>query len=74
MTFLDRLRGVKTLEPEEARRWMEDRSEGSYVLLDVRQPREYVEAGHLPGAVLIPLPELPDRLAELDPAAPVLAY
>jgi rhodanese-related sulfurtransferase len=74
MTFLDRLRGVKTLEPEEARRWMEDRPEGSYVLLDVRQPREYEEAGHLPGALLIPLPELPDRLAELDPAAPVLAY
>ncbi len=74
MKFLDRLRGVRTLDPEQAREWMAARAEGSYTLLDVRQPREYEEAGHLPGALLIPLPELPDRLGELDPALPVLAY
>ncbi len=33
-------------------------------LLDVRQPVEY-QAGHIPGANLIPLPELPGRLEEL---------
>lgn len=33
-------------------------------LIDVRQPDEYEEA-HVPGAVLIPLGEVPDRLAEL---------
>jgi glyoxylase-like metal-dependent hydrolase (beta-lactamase superfamily II)/rhodanese-related sulfurtransferase len=37
-------------------------------LLDVRQPDEYVgPLGHLPGAVLIPLPELARRLQELEP-------
>ena len=36
---------------------------GAYVL-DVRQPDEY-EAGHVPGAVLIPLGELGDRQGEL---------
>ncbi|GAX91144.1 rhodanese-like domain-containing protein [Effusibacillus lacus] len=35
------------------------------VLLDVRQPEEY-EAGHIPGAVLIPLGELESRIDELD--------
>lgn len=33
-------------------------------LLDVRQPDEYA-AGHINGAVLIPLGELPQRLGEL---------
>ncbi|MCX6525243.1 MAG: rhodanese-like domain-containing protein, partial [Actinobacteria bacterium] len=34
------------------------------VLIDVRMPDEYQEA-HVPGAILIPLPELPERLGEL---------
>lgn len=42
-------------------------------ILDVRQPREY-EAGHLPGAKLIPLPQLTDRLSELDPEKTVFVY
>jgi rhodanese-related sulfurtransferase len=33
-------------------------------IVDVRQPDEYDEA-HVPGAVLIPLGEVPDRAAEL---------
>ena len=40
-------------------------------LLDVRQPAEFEEA-RIPGAVLIPLAELPDRLAELPEGEPVL--
>lgn len=42
-------------------------------LLDVRQPWEY-RLAHLHGAVLIPLPELPWRLHELDPARLVIVY
>ena len=34
------------------------------VVIDVRNPHEYEEA-HVPGARLIPLPDVPDRLAEL---------
>jgi rhodanese-related sulfurtransferase len=34
------------------------------MILDVRTPAEWVE-GHVPGATLIPLDELPNRLAEL---------
>ena len=40
-------------------------------LVDVREPDE-VAAGTLPGAVNIPLGQLPGRLDELDPARPVV--
>jgi rhodanese-related sulfurtransferase len=46
---------------------------GDFTILDVRQPKEY-EAGHLPGARLIPLPELGDRLDELEKEKPTLVY
>lgn len=47
---------------------------GTFVL-DVRTRAEF-ETGRLPGAVLIPLDELPRRLSELprDKSAPVLVY
>ena len=43
---------------------------GAYVL-DVRQPDEY-EAGHVPGAVLVPLGELEFRQSELPADRPLL--
>jgi sulfur-carrier protein adenylyltransferase/sulfurtransferase len=73
MRFRDLFSRVKTLEADEARRWLGGRLPGSFTLLDVRQPGEY-ENGHLPGAVLIPLPQLEQRLGEIDPEKPVLAY
>jgi rhodanese-related sulfurtransferase/DNA-binding transcriptional ArsR family regulator len=42
-------------------------------VLDVR-PREEYAAGHIPGAVSIPLDELADRLAELPDNGQVVAY
>jgi rhodanese-related sulfurtransferase len=39
-------------------------------IVDVRELGEYV-AGHVPGAVLIPIGHLPGRMAELDRDAPV---
>jgi rhodanese-related sulfurtransferase/DNA-binding transcriptional ArsR family regulator len=46
---------------------------GEVVVLDVRPAIEYAE-GHIPGAVSVPLDELPDRLSELPAAAEVVAY
>jgi rhodanese-related sulfurtransferase len=40
------------------------RLEAGAFVLDVRQPDEY-ESGHVPGACLIPLAEVPDRIGEL---------
>lgn len=64
---------VHTIEPDEARAFMSDHREGSYTLLDVRQLKEY-EKSRIPGAKLVPLPELTDRLGELDPEMPIIAY
>lgn len=46
---------------------------GEVTFLDVRQPREYAQ-GHLPGATLIPLGELEQRLDALDRNKPVVVY
>lgn len=42
-------------------------------LVDVRADHEW-ETGHLPGAVHIPLAELPGRVAEIDKDRPVILY
>ena len=47
--------------------------EGNVTVLDVRPQEEY-DAGHIPGAVSIPLDELADRLAELPDDVDVVAY
>jgi rhodanese-related sulfurtransferase len=46
---------------------------GDAVILDVRPDSEYA-AGHLPGAVNIPLEELTQRLSELPPGREIVAY
>jgi len=47
--------------------------EGDVTLLDVRPPEEY-EAGHISGAVSIPLPELVKQLANLPKRKEIVAY
>jgi rhodanese-related sulfurtransferase len=46
---------------------------GDLVLVDVRPEKEF-EAGHIDGAVSIPIDELAERLAELPEDAEVVAY
>jgi len=46
---------------------------GEVTVLDVRPPEEY-RAGHIPGAVSVPLPELERRLAELPRDREIVAY
>jgi rhodanese-related sulfurtransferase len=46
------------------------RDSGEIALVDVRRRDEYEEF-HVPGAVLIPLDELPDRMAELPSLSPL---
>jgi len=64
-----------TDEPEPMTReelWARARSE-ALVILDLR-PRVEYEAGHIPGAVSIPLDELPARLGSLAPGREIVAY
>ena len=46
---------------------------GEVTILDVRPPEEF-RAGHIPGALSVPLPELKKRLAELRKDRDVVAY
>ncbi len=53
------------LEPIPREELIERARDGLVTVLDVRPPEEYA-AGHVPGAVNIPLHELEDRLEELN--------
>jgi rhodanese-related sulfurtransferase/DNA-binding transcriptional ArsR family regulator len=67
------LDGRDALEPvtlTELRRLMRD---DGVTVIDVR-PREEYEAGHIPGALSIPVPELKRRLGELPKGKEVIAY
>ncbi|MBV9303793.1 MAG: molybdopterin-synthase adenylyltransferase MoeB [Acidobacteriaceae bacterium] len=44
-----------------------------FTLIDVREPHEY-QIARIPGAVLIPLGELPKHLGELDPESEIVAH
>ena len=50
-----------------------DRYAAGAMVVDVRPRLEY-EAGHLPGAISIPLEELSERISEMNPAGSVVAY
>lgn len=56
-----------------AARLQQPAPEPSPQVLDVRTPEEYA-AGHVPGARLIPHDQVAARVAELDPARPVVVY
>jgi len=62
--------GAARLSADELRECL---SRGEALLLDVRPAEEY-RAGHLPGAVLMPLEELEERLSELPRDRPIVAY
>lgn len=64
---------VHQIEPKEAGKFLDEVRLGARTLLDVRQDFEYAE-GHLPGALHIPLPDLSERLVELDKNLPLLTY
>ncbi|GAB4485387.1 MAG: hypothetical protein OHK006_11390 [Thermodesulfovibrionales bacterium] len=73
MGVLDYFRKVKVMSSVDVRKLLQESAPGAYNLVDVRQPREY-ETGHIPGAKLIPLGELPGRLSELDKNKPTVLY
>ncbi|WP_456404150.1 ArsR/SmtB family transcription factor [Thiolapillus sp.] len=61
------------LEPLPAAELLERAREGLVTVLDVRPEEEYA-AGHVPGAINVPLAELEARLHELDTGREVVAY
>ena len=73
MSIMDIFSSFTNLNADEFNSFTETNKEGSFTILDVRQPSEY-EGARIPGSQLIPLPALNDRLPELDPEKPVIAY
>lgn len=65
--------GTDGLEPVEKDELLKRAREQDVVVLDVRPPEEYA-AGHIAGAVSLPLPEIERRLAELPRGRRVVAY
>jgi len=57
----------------ELRQYMQRHHEKEYLLVDVRQPKEY-RGGHIAGAHLLPLGELSARLSELPVDRDVIFY
>ncbi len=62
-----------SMEPVTRAQLLERTRDGLVTVLDVRPADEFA-AGHLPGAVNIPLSDLEARLAELDPGHEIVAY
>jgi rhodanese-related sulfurtransferase/biotin operon repressor len=61
------------MEPVPAKELLDRARKGLVTVLDVRPPEEF-SAGHLPGAVNIPIHELEKRLSELPKRKEVVAY
>ena len=57
--------GVRTVTVDELAEKLE---QDKHVLIDVREPSEFA-AGHVKGAVNVPLGQLANRLGEFDPCA-----
>ncbi len=73
MKWMQFLTPAKSIDFEETRDYISQHPGEEITILDVRQPSEY-KNGHIPGATLIPLPQLSDRMDELDPKKPTLVY
>ena len=54
----------ENISSETFRQYQKDHGERDYLLVDVRQPDEYIQ-GHIPGSKLMPLDELESHLSEL---------
>jgi len=73
MIVRDYFQARDELEPITREELMARADDGGVVVLDVR-PREEYDAGHIPGAISVPLGELEGRLEALPRSAEIVAY
>ena len=64
---------VDGVEPLDVAQLLERSGQGEVVVVDVR-PQEEFEAGHIAGALSVPLAELSGRMAEVPVGSTVVAY
>lgn len=63
---------MENIKPEELAEWLADPRREPPLMLDVREPWEF-EAARIEGAQLVPMREVPARVAELDKGREVVA-
>lgn len=68
--YFDARDGMEPISREELQRRAH---RGEVIVLDVRPVEEY-DAGHIPGAISLPLSELTERLSDVPREHPVVAY
>ncbi len=66
-------KGRESMEPVEKQALLERVRRAEVIVLDVRPPEEY-HAGHIPGAISIPLKELRSHLSKLPRRREIVAY
>lgn len=64
---------VQDISAEDLKAYMAEHKEGSYLLVDVREPKEYVRA-HIPGSVLLPLKEVEAGITDFDLEKDIIFY
>ena len=63
---------MKDITASQLKEWLEDPGRDKPVLLDVREPWEY-EKARIEGSQLLPMREIPARVAEIDDHKEVVA-
>ena len=63
---------MKDITATQLKEWLEDAGRDKPVLLDVREPWEYGKA-RIEGSQLVPMREIPGRIAEIDENKEVVA-
>lgn len=64
---------VKDISASDLKAYMSGHKEESYLLIDVREPKEYKQ-GHIPGSVLLPLKEVEAGITDFDLEKDVFFY
>lgn len=63
---------MQHIAPAQLRAWLDDPGRDKPVLLDVREPWEY-DTARIAGAQLVPMREVPGRVAEIDASRDIVA-
>jgi rhodanese-related sulfurtransferase len=62
---------MRHIDAKELAAWLDDKSRGAPLLLDVREPWEY-RIGHIAGSRTMPMNTVPARMTALDPDRPIV--